>query len=66
MKTSELTVLTDSEMESVQGGLIAERQRPRRPLLALLLLVLRAILRPYCSYARTRGLSVPSEFTGRQ
>ena len=46
MKTSELTVLTDGEMESVQGGLIAERQRPRRPLLALLLLVLRAILGP--------------------
>ena len=46
MKTSELTVLTDSEMESVQGGLTAEASRPRRPLLALLLLLLRAILGP--------------------
>ena len=46
MKTSELIVLTDNEMESVQDGLIAERAPTRRPLLRLILLLLRAILRP--------------------
>lgn len=46
MKTSELIVLTASEMESVQGGLIEAPRQRGRPLLRLLLLLLRAILRP--------------------
>jgi bacteriocin-like protein len=46
MKTSELIVLTDNEMESVQGGLISERAPTRRPLLRLILLLLLATLGP--------------------
>ena len=44
MKTSELIVLTDYEMESIQGGLTAARAPTRRPLFRLILLLLSAIL----------------------
>ena len=44
MKTSELIVLTDYEMENIQGGLTAARAPTRRPLFRLILLLLSAIL----------------------
>ena len=53
MKTSELIVLTDYEMESIQGGLTAARAPTRRPLFRLILLLLSAIL----------GRSVPTPGT---
>jgi hypothetical protein len=46
MKTSELIALTATEMEKVQGGITEAPRQRGRPLLRLLLLLLRAILQP--------------------